>query len=174
VPVSVSHWGPSTYGQPCHACAFDWDLPLEDAAPTMSALATSYADLLRGATGGEQHPDLSWSSAAYVSHVGDNLRIWTERLRGVALGAPRRVGSYDESELARARNYDAIPLQAALWSLQLSVSEWLKAVDDTPGSGTVLLHPERGAMDLRDVVVANIHDARHHLWDIERTLRWGT
>jgi len=125
--MSVSGWGPSTYGQPC---------------------------------------------AAYVSHVGDNLRIWTERLRGVALGAPRRVGSYDENELARARNYDTIPLQAALWSLQLSVAEWLKAVDGMPGSGTVLLHPERGPMDLREVVVSNIHDVQHHRYDIERTLRW--
>jgi hypothetical protein len=168
----MSDWGLSTYGQPCGACAFDWALPLDDAAPTMSAIAASYGDVLRGATGREQHRDLSWTSAAYVSHVGDNLRIWTERLRGVALGASRRVGSYDENELARARNYDAIPLPAALWSLRLSVAEWLKAVDDTPRSGTVLLHPERGAMDLREVVVSNIHDVRHHLWDIERTLRW--
>ena len=172
--MSVSDWGPSTYGQPCGACAFDWALPLDDAAPTMSAIAASYGDVLRGATGREQHPDLSWSSAAYERQAGDNLRIWTERLRGVALGASRRVGSYDENELARARNYDTIPLQAALWSLQLSVAEWLEAVDGTPRSGTVLLHPERGAMDLREVVVSNIHDVQHHLWDIERTLRWET
>jgi hypothetical protein len=168
----VSDWGPSAYGQPCGACAFDWALPLDDAAAAMSALAVSYGDVLRRATGREQHPDLSWTSAAYVSHVGDNLRIWTERLRGVALGGPRRVGSYDENELARARNYDTIPLPAALWSLQLSVAEWLKAVDDTPESGTVLIHPERGPMDLREIVMANVHDAQHHRWDIERTLRW--
>jgi hypothetical protein len=172
--LPVSEWGRSTYGQPCRGCAFDWDLPLDDAAPTLSGLATSYGDLLRGATGREQHRDLSWSSAAYVSHVGDNLRIWTERLRGVALGASPRVGSYDENELARARNYETIPLQAALWSLQLSVAEWRKAVDDTTRTGTVLIHPERGPMDLREVVVSNIHDVRHHLWDIERTLRGET
>ena len=36
----------------------------------------------------------------------------------------------------------------------------------------MLIHPERGEMELLDVVVANTHDAHHHLWDIERTLRW--
>ncbi len=170
----MNEWGPATYGQPCRECAFDWTLALDDAARGMSALTSAYPDLLHGATGREQHPDLSWSSAAYVSHVADNLRIWTERLRGVALGATRRVGGYDESELAVARNYETIPLQAALWSLQLSSDEWIKAIDSAPSKGTVLVHPERGEMDLLDVVTANTHDAHHHLWDIERTLRWET
>jgi hypothetical protein len=169
--MPVSPWGLSTYGQPCRGCAFAWELGVDEATARMSELADSYRAVLRGASGREQHPDLSWTTAAYVSHVGDNLRIWTERLQGVALGGSRRVGSYDENELARARNYEMIPLPAALWSLQLSVVEWLKAVDGAKPNGTVLIHPDRGAMDLAEVVVSNVHDAQHHLWDIERTLR---
>ncbi len=168
----MNDWGPSTYGQPCRECAFEWTLALDDAGSRMAELATSYPDLLRGATGREQHPDLSWSTAAYVSHVADNVRIWTERLVGVAAGASARVGSYDENELAVARNYETIPLPAALWSLQLSIAEWRKTIGAARSNGTVLIHPERGEMDLRDVVLANTHDAQHHLWDIERTLRW--
>jgi hypothetical protein len=168
----MNDWGPSTYGRPCRECAFEWTLALDDAAPSMSGLAASYRDLLRGATGREQHPDLSWTTAAYVSHVADNVRIWTERLQGVSLGAALRVGSYDENELAMARNYEMIPLQAAMWSLQLSIAEWCKAIAAARPTGTVLIHPERGEMELLDVVVANTHDAYHHLWDIERTLRW--
>ncbi len=168
----MNDWGPSTYGQPCRECDFDWALALQGAGAGMRALATSYRDLLRGASGREQHPDLSWSSAAYVSHVADNLRIWTERLQGIAAGASRRVGSYDENELAVARNYETIPLPAAMWSLQLSMAEWVRAVEAASPKGTVLVHPERGEMDLLDIVAANTHDAQHHLWDIERTLRW--
>ncbi len=142
--MPVSPWGLSTYGQPCRGCAFEWELALDQAAAKMSALADSYREVLRGATGREQHPDLSWTTAAYVSHVGDNLRIWTERLQGVALGGSMRVGLYDENELARARNYDMIPLPAALWSLQLSVEQWVTALaagaternrDDSSGAG---------------------------------------
>jgi hypothetical protein len=168
----MNDWGPATYGQPCRECAFEWTLALHDVTSRMSELAASYQDRLRGASGREQHPDLSWSTAAYVSHVADNLRIWTERLRGVALGATRRVGGYDENELAVARNYAMIPLPAALWSLDLSIVEWQKAVAEAATKGMVLIHPERGEMDLLDVVRANTHDAQHHLWDVERTLQW--
>ena len=88
--------------------------------------------MLVGAIGTERHPDLEWSVSAYVSHVADNLRIWAERLAGIAAGAPPEVGGYDESALARARGYQQIPLQAALWSLSRSVAGWQHAVGADP------------------------------------------
>jgi hypothetical protein len=167
----VSTWGPSTYGQPCGECAFDWSLPLDDAVALMADVAADYGDVLAGATGAERHRDLAWPVAAYVSHVADNLRIWTERLMGVALGASPLVGGYDENELARARNYDLIPLEAALWSLGLSAAEWRKAVAASRRPGTLMTHPERGDLDLLAVVTSNTHDVCHHLVDIRRALR---
>jgi DinB superfamily len=166
----VPNWGPSTYGQPCRACAFDWSLTLDDATALMSQLGVDYGDLLAGATGAEHHSDLAWPVAAYVSHVADNLRIWTERLMGVALGASPMVGGYDENELAQARKYAMIPLEAALWSLRRAVAEWLEAVDLSSCHGTLMIHPDRGELDLLDVVTSNVHDAHHHLWDVRRSL----
>jgi len=167
----VSDLGTSTYGNPCRECGFDWTLSLDDAVAKMAGVPASFGAVLAGATGNERHPDLAWSVADYVSHVADNLRIWTERLMGVVLGASPVVGGYDESELAQARNYALIPLEAALWSLRLSTAEWLKAVASSNRSGTVLIHPQRKELDLSAVVLANTHDALHHRWDIERTLR---
>ena len=89
----------------------------------------------------------------------------------MALGAAPVVGGYDESELARARNYELIPLEAALWSLRVSIAEWVKAVEISRPKGRVLIHPERGELDLAAVVQSNTHDAHHHLWDVARTLR---
>lgn len=169
----MNDWGPSTYGQPCRACAFDWSLTLDDAVSLMAELAAGYGDLLAGATGTERHPDVAWPVAAYVSHVADNLRIWTERLMGVALGASAVVGGYDENELAQARNYAMIPLEAALWSLRLSVAEWRRAVDGASRRGTLMIHPDRGELDLLDVVRSNMHDAHHHLWDVRRALAYA-
>lgn len=139
----------------------------------MSAVPSLLGSLLAGATGSERVPDLEWSVGAYVSHIGDNLTIWTERLRGVASGAPPLVGAYDESALARARNYEEIALPATLWSLGRAVVEWGKAVAQSDRSGTVLVHPERGELTLRAVALANVHDALHHVWDIERILRFA-
>jgi hypothetical protein len=169
----VNDWGPSTYGQPCRECAFDWSLTIDDAVAVLSEAAAGYHHVLAGATGVERHPDLAWTTAAYVSHVADNLRIWTERLMGVARGASPVVGSYDENELARARNYALIPLEAALWSLRLSVAEWRKAVDTANPSGTLMIHPERGELDLLAVVTSNAHDAHHHLGDVRKSLPLG-
>jgi hypothetical protein len=143
------------------------------AVTVISSLPSGYARLLIGATGNEQHPELDWSVSAYVSHVGDNLRIWAERLAGIAAGASPVVGGYDENELARARGYTGIPLQAAQWSLSRSVAGWQQAVGLSRRTGIVLIHPERGELTLPDVVLANAHDGFHHQWDIDRSLRFG-
>ena len=171
---SVSEWGTATYGDPCRECGFAWTLSLDDAVAHMARFPASYDEMLAPATGNERHPDLAWSACDYVSHVADNLRIWTERLMGVVMGASPVVGGYDEGELARARNYARIPLEAALWSLRRSTTELLNAVASSNPSGTVLIHPQRGELDLCAVVLSNTHDAQHHLWDIERTLSVAT
>jgi hypothetical protein len=166
-----SPWGTSTYGDPCRACGFAWTVSLDDASTQMAEVPAAYAGLLAGATGRERQADLTWSVAAYVCHVGDNLRIWSERLMGVALGAAPEVVGYDENELARARHYEDIPLESALWSLRMAVDQWLIAVTRSRPTGPVLLHPERGRQSLLEVAQSNLHDARHHQWDIATTLR---
>jgi hypothetical protein len=133
-------------------------------------LPTTFAALLAGATGDERHPDLAWSVTEYVCHVADNLRIWAERLVGIAGGGRPLVAGYDEMALAEARNYPSIPLPAALWSLARSVEDWLATVDRSDAAGVVMVHPERGRLTLAEVMTSNAHDAVHHRWDIERSL----
>ena len=163
-------WGPSLYGDPCRECGFHWSASFEQAVTLMAGLPADYGTLLEGASGAERHHDLSWTVAEYVCHVGDNLRIWAERLMGVVRGAPPEVGGYNEGELAQARNYGHIPLAAARWSLERAVDDWLGAVAASTPTGTVLVHPLRGDQTLLDVVRSNAHDAHHHRWDIERSL----
>lgn len=143
------------------------------ATALVSRLPSTYARLLDGASGREQHPELDWSVSAYVCHVGDNLRIWAERLAGIAAGASPVVGGYDENALGRARGYPTIPLQAAQWSLTRSVAGWQHAIGRTRRTGIVLVHPDRGEQSLSDVVLTNAHDGFHHHWDIERSLRFA-
>jgi DinB superfamily len=167
----VNDWGAATYGDPCRECGFLWGTPIVDAISLVVDLPFDYGSLLSGSSGSEQHPDLTWTVAGYVSHVADNLRIWAERLMGILGGAPRLVGNYDENALAEARRYQDIPIEAATWSLARSVDAWLGSVEASPASGVVMVHPERGELTLSDVVLANTHDALHHRWDIERTIR---
>jgi hypothetical protein len=168
--ASGRHWGTATYGQPCAGCGFWWHRSLDDAVRVVAAVPDSYARILAGATGDECHPNLAWSVSAYVCHVGDNLRIWAERLAGLARGAPATVSGYDEGALGRARGYGTIPLPSALWSLGRSVADWLEVVGRARRSAPVLIHPERGPQSLDDVARSNAHDAFHHRWDIRRSL----
>src|SRR5580658_2354418 len=163
-------WETTTYGDPCRQCAFFHTITREAAVSVVVAIPDSLTELLSGKTGDERHRDLAWPVVAYVCHVSDNLRIWAERLAGVALGDDGAVAPYDQDLLAQARRYQDVSLAGALWSLERAAGDWRHAVDTADQVGITLVHPERGENSLLDVVRTNAHDARHHAWDIERTI----
>lgn len=123
-----------------------------------------------GASGDERHPDLAWSVTAYVCHVGDNLRVWAERLAGVAAGQPRTVTPYDQDLLALVRSYQTVGLAGALFSLERATGGWREAVAQAASARVVLFHPDRGHLSVAQVTVHNAHDVEHHQMDIRRWL----
>jgi hypothetical protein len=167
---SMDSWGASLYGDPCRECGFDWSLTDDATLEQLSQYPSEVEAALSGATGGERHPDLTWSVGAYVCHVGDNLRIWSERVGGAVAGAGPDIDAYDQDLLADARNYDSIPLVTAKRSLRHSVAEYTATLAEASETGVLLVHPERGDLSRSDVLHANAHDALHHLWDIRRIL----
>ncbi len=167
---SVANWGTSTYGNPCCECGFAWTTPIDVGTALVLDVVNSIKEQVASSTGNERHPQLGWSVRAYVCHVGDNLRIWAERLAGVLDGGAVQVHGYDEQKLARARHYDGISLEAALLALSRAVGDWYDVVARSPRSGVVMVHSERGELTLSDVVALNAHDCLHHYWDIETIL----
>jgi hypothetical protein len=129
-----------------------------------------YAARLEGATGKETCPELAWSASEYVSHVADNLRIWSERLAGARLSGESYVTGYDNDLLGVARRYDAINIDAALWSLDWADREWSESVRMALIACTELHHSDRGRQSAENVARNNAHDASHHLWDIGRII----
>ena len=136
----------------------------------MSDMPDAVEELVSGATGTERLSDLGWNVCGYIAHMTDNTRIWAERLVAVARGADPYVVPYDPDLLAEARHYNEVALQGATWSLRIAVANWLGAVEEADPVGVVMLHSERGAMELSDVVTSNAHDAFHHRWDLTRIL----
>jgi len=164
----VNDWGPRTFGHPCRECAFDWDTSQPEALSLVAGTPAAMAELLAGGHGSQRHPELAWSAVAYVAHVADNLRIWAERLAGLAAGDRGPVAPYDQDDLAAARHYDEISVAGALWSLERAVGDWTSAVGLADGAGIILIHPQRGQNSLLDVVRTNAHDAWHHYADVRR------
>lgn len=162
-------WGARTYGQPCRGCGYSWAISAADARAIVAGVPAALVVDLHGASGDERIPGLAWSVTAYVAHVGDNLRIWAERIAGITAGAATGVAGYDENELATARAYDELRLEGVMWSLGHAVRDWLDAVGAAPPD-LEIVHPHRGVLTLTDVVRSNAHDAAHHRHDIGRIL----
>jgi hypothetical protein len=57
-----------------------------------------------------------------------------------------------------------------VWSLEHAARDWQEAVALADAAGICLLHPDRDALTVLDVVRGNAHDAQHHGWDISRSL----
>jgi hypothetical protein len=165
----MSDLGVELFGQPCRECGFSWDTDLEGATAIVAGAGDRYRHLLAGASGTERHPDLGWSVTAYVCHVVDNLRIWAERVAGIALGGPRSVAGCDEDALGDVRRYEDISLPAALWALPRAADDWLTAVRMAP-PGLAMEHSAFGELTLLAAVLLTAHDTDHHAWDVERSL----
>jgi hypothetical protein len=167
----VDSWGAPLYGEPCRECEFTWSAGLAATISLMRGIPDSVDDLVEDATGTERLPDLGWNVSGYIAHMTDNTRIWSERMIAVARGADAHVVPYDPDLLAESRRYNDVALQGAKWSLRVAVDTWLDAVAEASLAGVVMLHSERGAMEIFDVVASNAHDALHHCWDLTRILQ---
>jgi hypothetical protein len=167
----MDSWGAPLYGDPCRECAFTWATGQAGSISVMRDMPDAIEVLVSGATGTERLPDLGWNVCGYIAHMTDNTRIWAERLVAVARGADPHVVPYDPDLLAQARHYNEVALQGATWSFRIAATHWLVAVEQAEPAGVVMLHSERGAMELSDVVTSNAHDAFHHHWDLKRILR---
>lgn len=170
-------WWISVYGDPCRECGFDWSQAPEPIVATVEVIPDELDALLAGRTGDERAPDAhpgptSWSAKAYVFHVADNLRIFAERLEGVFAGASPALAAYDQDQLAAARDYEAMSVQSALWSVRGAVATWAAATREALTRPSVTyLHAERGELTAAEITRGPAHDAVHHLWDVRRALQ---
>jgi len=169
-------WWIEEWGNPCGQCGFDWSRSPESVIAAVEELPAKFDALLAGRTGDETAADAHpgrpvWSAKAYVFHVADNLRIFAERLEGVFAGAPSTLAAYDQDELAAARNYEAMSVQSALWSVRTATETWADAARESLTRDDTFVHAERGALTATELTRGPAHDAVHHLLDVKRAVQ---
>jgi hypothetical protein len=169
-----NEWWVTEYGAPCRECGFDWSQSPESVIVLVEALPDRFDTLLDGRTGDEVFPGATWSAKAYVFHVADNLRIFAERLEGVAAGASTTLASYDQDGLAVARRYEQMSVESALWSVRRAATEWASATRYALTQPTEFLHEERGLLTAAEVTRGPAHDAFHHCLDVARATGGAT
>jgi len=169
--LAVEIWGAALFGQPCRECGFDWTLAAAEAVALIAAAPAEVERRIHNARGDERAAaGGGWSVSEYLSHVGDNLRNWAERVQAARLAGVHEVAGYDPDELARVRGYPAIPIQVALWSLRTSCELWVPVMQAALAEQVVLHHATRGEQRAADIARNNSHDLFHHLWDLDQIL----
>jgi hypothetical protein len=103
-----------------------------------------------------------------VFHVADNLRIFAERLEGVAAGGPTALASYDQDGLAAARRYEQMSVESALWSVRDAAAAWASATRRALTGDSAFVHEERGLVTAAELARGPAHDAVHHCFDVAR------
>jgi hypothetical protein len=154
------------YGDPCRECGFEWSAEPAICVAIVDDAPARFTSILAGRDGREAHPNLRWNATAYVVHVADVLRIWSDRIAAVVLGAADPVVPYDEDSLGDVRGYASLPLPGALWSLGRAVGDWQAAEELAESAVVRLAHPDQGSLLLDDVRRIMAHEIEHHVADL--------
>jgi hypothetical protein len=97
------------YGDPCRECGFEWSVKPAICLAIVSDAPARFKSIPTGQDGRRSLPGLQWNAVAYVAHVADVLRIWSDRIAASALGASnpsaRRISSSDELDLNRSPRF---------------------------------------------------------------------
>jgi DinB superfamily len=167
-------WDPPRPGWVCSACAFDYDAtPPASTAELLDALLPEYrirllsdAEVLR-----TRPKPTTWSALEYACHVRDCLALYDWRIRRVLsenrpeLPQMRRDDvvverSYNEQDAATvARDMDANCATLAELLQQVSGGDWQRV-------GV----REGEELSVAWMAVNTLHEARHHLMDVDMVL----
>jgi hypothetical protein len=153
----------------CGECGFVWSTGGEEALVQVRAAAGRFAALLGGHDATDEPSPRVWSPSAYVWHVGDVTRAWSERLHGLGADAAVRWAGFDPDVLARARRYGELPQVTGPWSLARSTEALDRALEHLD-LDTGFVHPEWGRGTVTDALRWLAHEAVHHELDVRRGL----
>jgi len=150
----VSTWGRSSFGDPGRGCGYSWSIGLADAQALVARVPSRLGDLLVNAGGDERHPTLSWSVRAYVAHIGDTF---ASGLNGSP--APVPAGRSSSRPTTRTPSPGRAPTTGSACGERSGrfsgrAVTGLKPMTSAP-PGLVMEHPERGAIQLTDIIRTN-------------------
>lgn len=154
------------YGDPCRGCGYDWSHDPVTCDGIVVGAPARFEAVLAGRGKREPCGELQWNATAYVTHLADVVRIWSDRVAAAALGSSDPVVPFDEDALGTACGYLDLPLTGGLWALGRAVGDWKAAETLADPMRTTLNHPEQGVLSLDEVRRILAHEAEHHFADL--------
>lgn len=149
----------------CPDCGFDWSIDAADALRVIASSPDRFEATLAGKDGMERQSDGSWNATAYLWHLTDLIRSWTERWVQIGEAPGSRLVGWDPDELAEVRGYRSLPTSAGLWALRSAVETFVD-VTDTLAPDTPFEHGDWGPGDVADGLRWLGHEFHHHQRDV--------
>ncbi len=154
----------------CDVCGFGWATDPDAAVDAIGAAPERYAALLAGRDGMAEAPDGGWNATAYVWHLVDLARSWSERWVQLEADPGSLLAGWDPDELAAARNYLNLPTAPALWSLDHATRTFVE-LSRRLDHDTTFLHGDWGTGTVADGLRWLAHEYTHHQLDVRARAR---
>jgi hypothetical protein len=149
----------------CDTCGFQWWMSSEAAVAAIADAPVRYSALLAGRDGMVPAADGGWNATAYVWHLVDLARSWSERWVLLAAQPGSLLAGWDPDELAAARNYRKLPTVSALWALDRDVATFV-GLCELIGHATTFQHGDWGTGTVADACRWLAHEFTHHQLDV--------
>jgi hypothetical protein len=149
----------------CPDCGYDWSIDPRDALTLIETSPERYEAALAGKDGMKQQDDGSWNATAYLWHLTDLARSWTERWVQIREMPGSRLVGWDPDELAGVRGYRSLPTAPALWALRSAVEDFVDVTNQVTME-TSFEHGDWGRGDVADGLRWLGHEFHHHVQDV--------
>lgn len=150
----------------CAVCGYRWSTPSPRAQHLIAESPGRYAELLAGRDGMVAAADGGWNATAYVWHLVDLARSWSERWVQVGDRPGSLLAGWDPDVLADARNYRNLPTVAAVWALHRDVTTFVQ-LSEHLDHATTFEHGDWGIGTVGDGLVWLGHEFVHHQLDVD-------
>jgi hypothetical protein len=150
----------------CGVCAFEWAMPFAHALDAVEIAPDRYAALLAGRDGMVVPDDGGWNATAYLWHLTDLARSWSERWVQIADAPGSLLAGWDPDVLAAARNYRHLPTVPALWALE-QATDVVVHLSRNLDPATSFEHGDWGTGTVADGARWLAHEYTHHQLDVD-------
>ena len=149
----------------CPACGYEWSIDAGDALALIASSPARYEAALAGKDGMVPQEDGSWNATAYLWHLTDLMRSWSERWVQIAEAPGSLLVGFDPDVLADARGYRSLPTAPGLWALRSAVEGFIE-VTAMVTFESPFLHGDWGTGDVGDGLRWLGHEFHHHIGDV--------
>lgn len=154
----------------CDVCGFEWAMPSPAAVDAIEAAPGRYTTLLDRRDGMAGPDDGGWNATAYLWHLTDLARSWSERWVQLRSEPGSLLAGWDPDVLAAARNYRNLPTAPALWALAHATATFV-ALSRELDHAVTFQHGDWGEGTVADGLRWLAHEFTHHQLDVDARAR---